>query len=285
MPEQQTIEKRTIEKRTIMVTGASRGIGRSIALALAQAGHDLVLTARSVEGGARFEGTSQSDPLTGMALSGSVSEVAEQCRALGVRAVAVSLDLTDSARVEKAANEALEHFAVIDTLVSNAIYQGPGVNDLFADISVDLLRRVIDADAVAPLILLRKLLPGMIASRRGVFIHLTSGAATLDPKAPAGSGGWGLAYAMAKGAAHRIAGVLHAEYHDVGVRAYSLNPGHILTEVMAHRAELAGREATGGNPDDVAWAVAWLIAGNDDARAVSGREVIARDVLQRWRTA
>jgi len=268
-----------------MVTGASRGIGRSIALALAQAGHDLVLTARSVEGGARFEGTSQADPLAGLALSGSVQDVAQQCRALGVRAEAVALDLTDVASVQSAAEQALQHFSVIDTLVSNAIYQGPGVNDLFANVSLDLVRRVIDADAIAPLILLQQLLPGMVASNRGVFIHLTSGAASLDPKAPAGAGGWGLAYAMAKGAAHRIAGVIQAEYRQAGMRAYSLNPGHVLTEVMAHRAELAGREATGGNPDDVAWAANWLIAGSDDAVALAGGEVVARDVLQRWRTA
>lgn len=281
MPEQRTI----IAKRTIMVTGASRGIGRSIALALARAGHDLVVTARSVDGGARFDGTSQSDPLTGVALTGSVSELAEQCRALGVQAVAVALDLTDADSVERAANQALEHFGVIDSLVSNAIYQGPGVNDLFDDVSLHLLRRVIEADAVAPLILLQKLLPGMIDSRRGVFIHLTSGAATLDPKAPAGAGGWGLAYAMAKGAAHRIAGVVQAEYRDRGVRAYSLNPGHVQTEVMQQRAELAGRPATGGNPDDVAWVAQWLIEGRDDAGEWAGREVVARDVLQRWRTA
>lgn len=268
-----------------MVTGASRGIGRSIALALARAGHDLVLTARSVDGGARFAGTSQSDPLTGVALTGSVSELAEECRAVGVKAVAVALDLTDADSVERAADEALEHFAGIDSLISNAIYQGPGVNDLFDDVSLDLVRRVIEADAVAPLILLQKLLPGMIASGRGVFIHLTSGAATLDPKAPAGSGGWGLAYAMAKGAAHRIAGVVQAEYRDRGVRAYSLNPGHVRTEVMQQRAELAGRAATGGSPDDVAWTAQWLIEGRDDAGEWAGREVIARDVLQRWRTA
>jgi len=268
-----------------MVTGASRGIGRSIALALAEAGHDLVLTARSVQGGARFDGTSQSDPLAGVALSGSVEDVAEQCRDLGVRAQAVAMDLTDAASVERAAATALKHFPMIDTLVSNAIYQGPGVNDLFDDLSLDLLRRVIEADAVAPLILLQQLLPGMTSSGRGVFIHLTSGAASLDPKAPAGSGGWGLAYAMAKGAAHRIAGVLQAEYRELGVRAYSLNPGHVLTEVMTHRAELAGRDATGGSPDDVAWVAAWLIDGRDDAVEYAGREVVARDVLQRWRTA
>lgn len=268
-----------------MITGASRGIGRSIALAAARAGHDLVLTARSIDGGARFEGTSQTDPLAGLALSGSVHDVAEQCRALGARAVAVALDLTDERSVESAAREALEQFAVIDTLVSNAIYQGPGVNDLVDVLSLDLLRRVIEADAVAPLVLLQILMPGMLASGRGVFVHLTSGAATLDPKAPAGAGGWGLAYAMAKGAAHRIAGVLQAEYRDTGLRAYSLNPGHVLTEVMQHRAELAGRAATGGSPDDVAWAALWLIDGRDDSGEWAGREVIARDVLQRWRTA
>lgn len=268
-----------------MITGASRGIGRAIALELAAAGHDLVLTARSTSGGARFEGTSQTDPLAGMTLSGSVDEVAAACRERGSRAVAVALDLTDATSVAAAAEVALSRFPVIDTVISNAIYQGPGVNDLLQDLSLDLLRRVIEADAVAPLILLQRFLPGMAESGRGVFIHLTSGAATLDPNAPAGSGGWGLAYAMAKGAAHRIAGVVQAEYRHTGLRAYSLNPGHVLTEVMEQRAALAGRAPTGGSPEDVAWTAAWLVAGSDDAAALAGGEVVSRDVIRRWRDA
>ncbi|MGA0879079.1 MAG: SDR family NAD(P)-dependent oxidoreductase [Ilumatobacteraceae bacterium] len=275
----------TVPRRAIMITGASRGIGRAIALELAAAGHDLVLTARSVSGGARFDGTSRTDPLAGMALSGSLEDVATSCRALGSRVATVALDLTDADSVAAAADDALRHFPVIDTLISNAIYQGPGVNDLVDDLSLDLLRRVIEADAVAPLILLQRFLAGMAASGRGVFIHLTSGAASLDPKAPAGAGGWGLAYAMAKGAAHRIAGVLQAEYRDRGLRAYSLNPGHVLTEVMEQRAILAGREPTGGRPEDVAWAAAWLVAGDDQAVALAGGEVVSRDILRRWRDA
>lgn len=275
------------EPRVVMVTGASRGIGRATALALAERGHHLVLTARNVSGGARFDGTSVNDPLAGVSLSGSVEEVAAECRAVAdrtgsdARVVCVAMDLADEKSVRAAADTALRAFASVDCLVSNAIYQGPGVNDRFRDVSMELLRTVIEGDAVAPLILLKEFLPGMIAGGRGVFVHLTSGAATLAPRAPAGEGGWGLAYAMAKGAAHRIAGVLHAEHARDGLRAYSLNPGHVATEVMRMRAEREGRPATGGTPDDVARVIDWLIAGGPDAAALSGREVVARDVIDR----
>jgi NAD(P)-dependent dehydrogenase (short-subunit alcohol dehydrogenase family) len=270
-----------------MVTGASRGIGRATALALAERGHHLVLTARNVSGGARFDGTSVNDPLAGVPLSGSVEDVAAECRAVaervgsGATVLCVALDLADDASVRAAAAAALTEFASVDCLVSNAIYQGPGVNDRFRDVSMELLRTVIEGDAVAPLILLKEFLPGMIAGERGVFVHLTSGAATLTPRAPAGEGGWGLAYAMAKGAAHRIAGVLHAEHARDGLRAYSLNPGHVSTEVMRMRAEREGRPATGGTPDDVARVIDWLIEGGPDAAALSGGEVVSRDVIDR----
>ena len=270
-----------------MVTGASRGIGRATALALAERGHHLVLTARNVSGGARFDGTSVNDPLAGVPLSGSVEDVAAECRAVaervgsGATVLCVALDLADDASVRAAAAAALTEFASVDCLVSNAIYQGPGVNDRFRDVSMELLRTVIEGDAVAPLILLKEFLPGMIASERGVFVHLTSGAATLTPRAPAGEGGWGLAYAMAKGAAHRIAGVLHAEHARDGLRAYSLNPGHVSTEVMRMRAEREGRPATGGTPDDVARVIDWLIEGGPDAAVLSGGEVVSRDVIDR----
>lgn len=271
--------------RVVMVTGASRGIGRAIALALAAQGHSLILTARSVDGGAKFSGTSLNDPLTGMELSGSVADVAQACQALGSRAIAVPMDLTVESSVIKAADKALSEFGVVDTLVSNAIYQGPGVNDWLQDLPIDSLRRVIEGDAIAPMILLKKFLPGMLTSERGVFIHLTSGAASLVPKKPAGEGGWGVAYAMAKGAAHRIAGVMHAEYSPQGLRAYSLNPGHVSTEVMVLRAQREGREVTGHQPDDVATATRWLIEGSDEAVALSGQEVVSRDVIQRLRNS
>ena len=271
--------------RVIMVTGASRGIGRAIALALAAQGHSLILTARSVDGGAKFSGTSMNDPLTGIDLTGSVADVAQACQALGSRAIAVPMDLTVESSVLEAAETALSEFGVVDTLVSNAIYQGPGVNDWLQDLPIENLRRVIEGDAISPMIMLKKFLPGMLTSERGVFIHLTSGAASLVPKKPAGEGGWGVAYAMAKGAAHRIAGVMHAEYSPQGLRAYSLNPGHVTTEVMALRAQREGREVTGNGPEDVAVAAQWLIDGSTEAAELSGQEVVSRDVIQRLRSS
>jgi NAD(P)-dependent dehydrogenase (short-subunit alcohol dehydrogenase family) len=278
-------DRPSVVPRTIMVTGASRGIGRAIALSLAEQGHSLILTARSVDGGAKFSGTSLNDPLAGAELSGSVAEVAKTCQALGVRAIAVAMDLTDESSVLHAAEIALSEFGVVDTLVSNAIYQGPGVNDWLQDLPIENLRKVIEGDAIAPMIMLKSFLPGMLTSERGVFIHLTSGAASLVPKKPAGEGGWGVAYAMAKGAAHRIAGVMHAEYSSQGLRAYSLNPGHVTTEVMVLRAQRYGREVTGHQPDDVATATRWLIDGSDEAIAFSGQEVVSRDVIQRLRNS
>ncbi len=271
--------------RTVMVTGASRGIGRAIALSLAEQGHSLILTARSVDGGVKFSGTSLNDPLAGVELSGSVADVAKNCQALGARAIAIAMDLTDESSVVRAAQTALAEFGVVDTLISNAIYQGPGVNDWLQDLPIENLRKVIEGDAIAPMILLKSFLPGMLGSQQGVFIHLTSGAASLVPKKPAGEGGWGVAYAMAKGAAHRIAGVVHAEYSSQGLRAYSLNPGHVTTEVMALRAQREGREVTGHQPDDVATATRWLIEGSDEAVALSGQEVVSRDVIQRLRNS
>jgi NAD(P)-dependent dehydrogenase (short-subunit alcohol dehydrogenase family) len=275
----------SVAPRVIMVTGASRGIGRAIALALAAQGHSLILTARSVDGGAKFSGTSMNDPLTGIELTGSVADVAQACQALGSRAIAVPMDLTVESSVLEAAETALSEFGVVDTLVSNAIYQGPGVNDWLQDLPIENLRRVIEGDAIAPMIMLKKFLPGMLTSERGVFIHLTSGAASLVPKKPAGEGGWGVAYAMAKGAAHRIAGVMHAEYSSQGFRAYSLNPGHVTTEVMALRAQREGREVTGNGPEDVAVAAQWLIDGSTEAAELSGQEVVSRDVIQRLRSS
>lgn len=272
----------TTSKRVAVVTGASRGIGKATALALAEAGHHLVLTARNVQGGLAYRGTSTRDDLAGEVLPGSVDEVAGQCRALGVHAEPVAMDLTDDASVRHVARFALEKFGRVDTYVSNAIYQGPGINDRFDDVDIDTLRTIINADAIAPLILLKELLPSMLESGRGIFVHVTSGTATLVPRAPAGEGGWGVAYAMAKGSAHRFAGVLNVEYAPHGFRAYNLNPGHVTTDAMVLRAERTGVAPTGQSAEIPAKAIAWLVDDSDAAREYAGQEVVARDVVKKF---
>lgn len=265
--------------RAVLVTGASRGIGKEIALALAAAGHNVALTARSVSGGLPYGGSSTTDDLAGVVLPGSIEEVAEQCRIFGVTAVPIAMDLTDPSSIEAAAHRALSELGGIDTFVANAIYQGPGINDRFDDLTVDLLRTVIEADAIGPMISLKVLMPSMLASGRGIFINVTSGTATLVPRAPVGKGGWGVAYAMAKGSAHRIAGVLNAEFNDRGLRAYNLNPGHVTTDAMRERARRTGVEPTGQSADIPARAAAWLVAGSHEALAMAGAEVVARDIV------
>lgn len=260
------------------MTGASRGIGRRSAVRLARAGWDVVVTARSVSGGARFEGTSLTDPEAGATLPGSLDEVIEEIAAEGGEGLAVALDLTDESTVRHAARAALAWRGRVDVIVNNAIYQGPGITDAFPGVPLDLVETVIRADAVMPLALLEELLPAMLAAGGGTWIHLTSGAATLDlrPGQPA----WGLAYAMAKAAAHKTAGVLNAAHGESGLRAYNLNPGHTVTDVMRMRAARSGAEAKGQSPEVSAAAVVWLAEGSDAARAVTGTEVVARDVCR-----
>jgi NAD(P)-dependent dehydrogenase (short-subunit alcohol dehydrogenase family) len=261
------------ERRVALVTGASRGIGRATAASLANSGLDLVLTARSAAEGAVFAGSRVGDPIGGVPLPGTVGEVAAECREYGVGVVTVELDLTSRASVESAADAALAAFGRVDVVVDNAVYQGPGLNDAALEVPLELVDTAMRANALHPLVLIRRLLPPMIERGDGVVIHLTSGAASLDPRV---AGAWGVGYAMSKAAAHKIIGVLHAEVGPSGVRCYNLNPGHVVTEVSRLRAEAGGYEATGQPPEIPALTIAWLVAGSDEARALVGTEVVAR---------
>ncbi|MCU1400865.1 MAG: short-chain dehydrogenase [Acidimicrobiales bacterium] len=266
-----------------VVTGASRGIGRSTALGFARAGYDVVVTARSTTAdGAAFAGTTLDDPDAGVTLPGGLPSLVAEITELGVGCVSVAMDLTDRTSVASAAQACLTAFDRVDVLISNAIYQGPGINDPALTVGIEMIDRVVSADAITPLILVQAVLPGMLERGSGVIVHLTSGAATLSPRAPFGKGGWGLAYAIAKGGAHRIVGVLHTEFGPAGVRTYNLNPGHVVTEVGRARSARAGTQATGQSPEVPAAAAVWLAADNDDTRALAGTDLVALDIVKRF---
>src|SRR5580700_8160808 len=97
---------------------------------------------------------------------------------------------------------------------------------------LELLDLHLEANVMAPLALTKRFLPGMIERGSGTVVNITSGAGYHDPPAAAGEGGWGLGYAISKGAMHRIAGLLALELDRHGIRFYNVQPGFIATERM-----------------------------------------------------
>jgi NAD(P)-dependent dehydrogenase (short-subunit alcohol dehydrogenase family) len=132
--------------------------------------------------------------------------------------------------------------------------------DLFADTDLDTFERKIQANYLSQLALIKAVLPGMLARGSGRVVNITSASGTMDPTAPAGQGGWGLAYSASKGAFHRIAGVLGVEVGPQGVFAFNVEPGMILTERMVENQKALGLENKypAAPPSVPASVVAWL---------------------------
>jgi NAD(P)-dependent dehydrogenase (short-subunit alcohol dehydrogenase family) len=121
----------------------------------------------------------------------------------------------------------------------------------------------------------------MIERGDGLIANVTSGVAWMEPKAAAGAGGWGLGYAISKGALHRVAGVLHAEVFDAGVSVVNIEPGYVATERIAQDMARFGYNATDGAPPDaIGAAVAWLATGSR-AREYSGKVFHAQEICAR----
>ena len=91
-------------------------------------------------------------------------------------------------------------------------------------------------------------------------MNVTSAVAINDPPAPAGEGGWGSAYAMSKGAFHRLAGIIAVEYRDRGIEIFNVEPGFVVTERMEVNAKAIGLEGRypGAPPSVPAAVIAWL---------------------------
>jgi len=262
------------------VTGASRGIGKGIALSLAGAGFDVALTARTVAEGDALEHSSTVRRSDTRPLPGSLASTAELVEDQGVRSMTVAADLLDRASVEAAAAAVLDAWGPVDVLVNNGRYVGPGHMDLFEDTPLELLDRHLEANVMAPLALTKALLPSMLERGSGTIVNITSGAGYADPPAAAGSGGWGLGYAISKGAMHRIAGVLALELGPRGIHIYNVQPGFIATERMVQdMAEFGFDASTGAPPAVVGAVVAWLVT-DPSAAEPNGRNLEAQDVCR-----
>jgi NAD(P)-dependent dehydrogenase (short-subunit alcohol dehydrogenase family) len=262
------------------VTGASRGIGKAAAVALARAGHDVVVTARTVHEGQAADGSS---------LPGSIETTAELVRAEGAQALALPLDLLDLASIDAAIDETRRHWGRIDVLLNNAIYTGPASMQHVLDLDLAEVGRLFEANVFAQLHVVQRVLPMMLGAGGGTIIDMVSAAGMSDPAAPAGRGGWGFAYAASKAAFQRLVGVLAVEHPKAGLRLFNLEPGFVVTEAMVHHDPDGHFEQYGGAPPSVPAAVIAWLARSREADAFMGQTVSAqrvaleRDLHPDWR--
>src|SRR4051794_13784966 len=260
-----------VNRRVALVTGASRGIGRACAHALAEAGLDVAITARTLTEGS---GVDDSDVGRGAPVEGSLERTAAEVRGRGTEAFAVVADLLDYDSLRAAVEATGERFGRLDVLVLNAVHTGAGSMLPIAATTPEMLTTKLLANAVAQLVLVQAALPLLRASGDGRVVAMTSYAATHDPASPVGQGGWGYAYAASKAAFHRLAGHLAVELAGDGIVAVNVDPGHVLTERMRANAERLGLEGnyTGAPPSAPPAAGAWA-ATTREARELNGQTV------------
>jgi NAD(P)-dependent dehydrogenase (short-subunit alcohol dehydrogenase family) len=181
-----------MEEQRALITGASRGLGRALALGLAAAGFQLVTDARD-----------------GAALEAALA---------GLDATTIGGDITDPAHRAELARASSGR---LDLLVNNAGTLGAAPLPALADYPLDALRDAFEANVVAPLALTQLLLPSLRA-RGGMVLNITSDAA-VEPYC-----GWG-GYGATKAALEQASAVLAAE--EPSIRVWWADPGDLRTQM------------------------------------------------------
>jgi 3-oxoacyl-[acyl-carrier protein] reductase len=247
--------ERPLDGRIALVTGASRGIGRGIALELATAGAAVGVNYRRDEDAAR--------------------EVVERVEAAGGRAVALQASVTELDEVDALADAALEQLGAVDLLVCNAGIASRGLP--VADTEPAEVQRVVSTHALGAHRLIQRLLGGLRAAPRGDVVVISSselGAMRAN----------GAPYNMAKAALEALALTLAHEEVANGVRVNIVAPGLVVTDMgsklvkaklgLDDMSELDAGQPLGRvtRPEDIARVVRFL--ASSDAAMVTGQRII-----------
>lgn len=230
---------------TALVTGASSGIGRALAVGLGRAGLAVALLGRDVD---------------------RLAEVAEEVRATGARCATASADTTDYGDLASAVAEiqTLDEIGPVDLLVDSAGVIEPEEVPVW-EADPQHWRRVVEVDLIGAFHAVRAVVPGMLERGGGRVVQLNSGAGI--KAAPVGS-----AYNAAKTGLWRIGGAVHLAGFEKGLRAFELAPGVVDTPMTRSMPHHAGRTRWTDPADVVALVVAMA---RGDLDAWSGRMVRA----------
>ena len=258
----------SLQGKVAIVTGASRGIGKSMALGLAEAGASVVVAARTAEP----RGT----------LPGTIHETVAEIETAGGRALAVTCNVREEESIREMVNRTLDEYGAVDVLVNNA---GIGGYAPFLQMTLREWDLNMAINLRAPFIACQAVAPIMIEQGGGSIINVSSHAATnifsstLGEDHDAGIAIIGQAYGASKAALERLTWGLAAELgqHNIAVNALKpLRP--VATEGFRFQRPDADF-STWATPQDMAKATVYLAA--QDARGLTGAIVTDEELVRR----
>ena len=231
-----------LKGKVTLVTGASQGLGKALALAFAREGAHVVVNARGEE---------------------SIRPVAEEIEETGAEVLAVAGDVSKGADVERMVHETVERFGKIDVLVNNAGLLGPRVR--IEEYSEDEWRRVIDANLTGPFLVSKAAIPHL--PEGGSIINVVSGVSV------EGRAEWG-AYSVSKFGVEGLTQILAAELAGRAVRVNAVDPGGMRTDMRA-AAYPEEDPATRITPEENT--AVFLYLASDESRDVTGERFKAQE--------
>jgi 3-oxoacyl-[acyl-carrier protein] reductase len=243
-------EKYDLTGKTAVVTGASKGIGRGTALALAKQGADLILSARN---------------------ENQLNEVAAEIEKLGRRVKTVCVDVTSKEQVDNMMQNIVPAFGGVDIFVNNA---GITVMKRIIDTLPEDIDNIFDTNLKGAIYFLQNAAKLMLRQGRGGSIIIVT---SINAIAPLPSQAF---YSSTKAALEAIMKCLAADLAKEGIRVNSVAPGAIATDMNSHftpevAQTVAAKIPLGriGEPDEIGDAVAYL--ASDAARYITGSTIVA----------
>ena len=261
MTESITKEKIDLTGQVAIVTGGGRGIGRAIALALAKAGADVAVTARSTD---------------------QIAETVTLIEKVGGCGMAVTTDVTDQQAVQQLVDKVEKRFGPVDLLVNNAGH--PGQIGPFWEVDAEKWWKCMDVNLRGPYLCAKAVVPSMIARKSGRIVNTASHTGTI--KWPHCSD-----YGVSKAALIRLSETIAAETKEHGISVFAIHPGGIQTtmtetQFLSEAArkwfpkiyEYASKGGAGDPPEHAANLVTLLASGKADA--LSGCYITIKDDVE-----
>jgi NAD(P)-dependent dehydrogenase (short-subunit alcohol dehydrogenase family) len=255
-----------ISGKVVVITGASRGVGKQAALDFAKRGANVVLAARTVE--------------PDSVLPGTIGETLKQIEEMGGQAIAVATDLAEEADLKRLIDAAVTRFGGVDVLINNA---AATTGDIWGKPFLELTREEwlyqFAVNTHAPFTLTQLVVPIMDKRGGGRIINLSTGSGEvfrLAEEAPKlnAVGSFSLAvpgYYSSKRALDRFGNCMAPEFHAKNIAIIGMHPGLVATELVAIRVKEKGLDPSVAVPMTVPARMLVYFAACENPMEYTGR--------------